>query len=270
MRRLNREFRGKDATTDVLSFPAGDIQASQNDGTSTGDKDRSPVPLPPRAGDIAISLARARAQARRFGHSTEREIRILMLHGVLHLLGMDHANDGGRMARAEKRWRDAPGPAGGPDRAGAAMMLAMILAALVAIPLLGLVTFVQLLYLESMRLRTRDLPALEFFKDTLEDKLGLKTEDGAGAFSLIKHTLLVLLGIFYFAWFAGERPMGRGGFLAGRAGGVAGDDRGGLRAAAAALPPHVRPLAAAAGSAAARPGAGWRGRAWRCSASSNR
>jgi len=85
-------------------------------------------------------------------------------------------------------------------------MLAVILAALVATPALGLVTFVQLLYLESMRLRTRDLPALEFFKDTLEDKIGLKTEDGAGAFSLIKHTLLVLLGIFYFAWFADGEP----------------------------------------------------------------
>jgi putative hemolysin len=84
--------------------------------------------------------------------------------------------------------------------------LAVILAALVATPVLGLVTFVQLLYLESMRLRTRDLPALEFFKDTLEDKIGLKTEDGAGAFSLIKHTLLVLLGIFYFAWFADGEP----------------------------------------------------------------
>ncbi|MFY9724548.1 MAG: hemolysin family protein [Bryobacteraceae bacterium] len=86
------------------------------------------------------------------------------------------------------------------------MILAVILAALVATPVLGLVTFVQLLYLESMRLRTRDLPALKFFKDTLEDKLGLKTEDGAGAFSVIKHTLLVLLGIFYFAWFADGEP----------------------------------------------------------------
>jgi CBS domain containing-hemolysin-like protein len=82
------------------------------------------------------------------------------------------------------------------------MMLAVVLATLLAIPLLGLVTFVQLLYLESLRLRTRDLPALEFFKDTLEDKLGLKTEQGAGSFSLIKHTLLVLLGVLYFAWFA--------------------------------------------------------------------
>ena len=86
------------------------------------------------------------------------------------------------------------------------MTLAVALATLVSVPLLGLVTFVQLLYLESLRLRTRDLPSLEFFKETLEDKLGLKTEDGAGAFSLIKHTLLVLLGIFYFAWFADGEP----------------------------------------------------------------
>ena len=64
----------------------------------------------------------------------------------------------------------------------------------------------QLLYLESLRLRTRDLPSLKFFKDTLEDKLGLKTEEGAGTFSLIKHTLLVLLGVFYFAWFADGEP----------------------------------------------------------------
>ena len=92
-------------------------------------------------------------------------------------------------------------------------MLAVILAALVAAPLLGLVTFVQLLYLESMRLRTRDLPALDFFKDTLEDKIGLKTEDGAGAYSLIKHTLLVLLGVFYFAWFAAYEPWDAGALL---------------------------------------------------------
>ena len=93
------------------------------------------------------------------------------------------------------------------------MILAVILAALVATPALALATFVQLLYLESMRLRTRDLPALDFFKDTLEDKIGLKTEDGAGAFSLIKHTLMVLLGIFFFAWFADDVPWNAGVFL---------------------------------------------------------
>jgi putative hemolysin len=86
------------------------------------------------------------------------------------------------------------------------MIFAVMLAAFVATPLLGLVTFVQLLYLESLRLRTRDLPSLEFFKDTLQDRIGLKTEDGAGTYSLIKHTLLVLLGMFYFAWFADGQP----------------------------------------------------------------
>ena len=89
LRRLNRDFRGVDAATDVLSFPA-----VRNGRSAAG-----------RLGDLAISIARARAQARWFGHSTEQEIQILMLHGVLHLLGMDHENDGGRMARAEKQWR---------------------------------------------------------------------------------------------------------------------------------------------------------------------
>jgi probable rRNA maturation factor len=56
-------------------------------------------------GDIAISLARARAQAREFGHAIEQEVQILMLHGVLHLMGHDHETDSGAMARAEKRWR---------------------------------------------------------------------------------------------------------------------------------------------------------------------
>jgi putative hemolysin len=87
------------------------------------------------------------------------------------------------------------------------MMTAVILATLATIPLLGLVTFVQVLYQESLRLRTRDLPSLKFFKETIEDRIGLKTtEQGASAFSLIKHSLLVWLTIFFFAWFADGRP----------------------------------------------------------------
>ena len=82
------------------------------------------------------------------------------------------------------------------------MIAAVIIATLILIPLLGLMTFVQVLYLESLRLRTRDLPSLKFFKDTLEDKIGLSAEDGAGAFSLVKHALLAVLGILFFAWFA--------------------------------------------------------------------
>jgi len=85
-------------------------------------------------------------------------------------------------------------------------MIAIILATLVALPLLAIVNFVQVLYLESMRLRTRDLPALKFFKETLEDKLGMKTERGASSFSLVKHTLLVFIAICYFAWFADGAP----------------------------------------------------------------
>jgi probable rRNA maturation factor len=93
LRRLNREFRGQDYSTDVLSFPA--------------------APPAPHLGSIAISWQRARAQAREFGHHTEHEVEILMLHGLLHLLGLDHETDGGRMARAEKRWRTRLGLAPG-------------------------------------------------------------------------------------------------------------------------------------------------------------
>lgn len=85
LQRLNRDFRGCDYPTDVLSFPSGQPAGS--------------------LGDIAISAARAAEQAREHGHEIAEEIRILMLHGVLHLMGMDHENDNGRMSRAERRYR---------------------------------------------------------------------------------------------------------------------------------------------------------------------
>lgn len=89
LRRLNRTFRKKDYATDVLSFPAA----------------------PPNGflGEIAISYPRATEQASEYGLAVDEEIRILMLHGVLHLLGMDHETDRGRMARAEAKWRAALG-----------------------------------------------------------------------------------------------------------------------------------------------------------------
>lgn len=96
LRRLNREFRGQDAPTDVLSFPE------------------------PGGGEIAVSFDRAAAQAAELGHMVEQELRILMLHGVLHLMGMDHETDGGEMAREETRWRRKLGlPAGLIERAHA-------------------------------------------------------------------------------------------------------------------------------------------------------
>ena len=82
------------------------------------------------------------------------------------------------------------------------MSLAIALFIMALSLLLGLVTFVQLLYLESLRLRTRDFPAIKFFKETLEDKLGFQTEDGAGSFTLVKHTTVLLIGILYFLVFA--------------------------------------------------------------------
>jgi probable rRNA maturation factor len=71
-------------------------------------------------GEVAISFEHAREQAAERRHSLEDEIRILMLHGVLHLMGMDHEADDGRMARAERRWRRALElPEGLIERAGA-------------------------------------------------------------------------------------------------------------------------------------------------------
>jgi probable rRNA maturation factor len=98
LRRLNRQFLGHDYATDVLSFP-------------------SPGP-DGFLGEMAISGARAAEQAREFGHSVEQEAGILMLHGLLHLLGMDHERDRGKMARAERRFRQQLGlPQGLIERA---------------------------------------------------------------------------------------------------------------------------------------------------------
>ena len=64
-------------------------------------------------GEMAISVERAKEQANEFGHTLEDEIEILMLHGVLHLMGMDHERDSGRMRRAETQWRKTLGLPGG-------------------------------------------------------------------------------------------------------------------------------------------------------------
>jgi probable rRNA maturation factor len=87
MRRLNREFRGKDKPTDILSFPA-----AQN----------GKVKL---AGDIAISREIARRNAKALGHSLDTELKVLLLHGLLHLAGHDHESDKGEMAALEHKLR---------------------------------------------------------------------------------------------------------------------------------------------------------------------
>ena len=89
MRRLNRQFRHKDKPTDVLSFPS----------------DLSVKSYAKCAGDLAISIEIARQNAQRLGHSLEEELKVLMLHGVLHLAGYDHESDDGEMARTEEGLR---------------------------------------------------------------------------------------------------------------------------------------------------------------------
>lgn len=82
------------------------------------------------------------------------------------------------------------------------MSLLLLLLTAAALVLLALVTFTQLLYLESMRLRTRELPSLKFFRDELEGRLGLKIEQGAAAFSIVKHSLFVAITGLLFASFS--------------------------------------------------------------------
>jgi probable rRNA maturation factor len=101
MRTLNRRFRGKDYATDVLSFPA----QSNSDGKFSL---RSPASSP-YLGDIVIATGVARRQARTAGHGAMEELRILALHGLLHLLGYDHERDDGQMARVERRLRHKGG-----------------------------------------------------------------------------------------------------------------------------------------------------------------
>jgi probable rRNA maturation factor len=84
LQELNSQFLGHDYATDVLSFPS-DVEGE--------------------LGDLAISVDRAEAQAQEFGHTRIDEVCILMLHGMLHLTGMDHETDSGEMARAEQKWR---------------------------------------------------------------------------------------------------------------------------------------------------------------------
>ena len=87
LRRLNKTFRGKNKPTDVLSFPSPDTISGVH------------------AGDLAISLETAERQAISYGHTLRDEVRILILHGTLHLSGLDHETDRGEMAAREAQLR---------------------------------------------------------------------------------------------------------------------------------------------------------------------
>ncbi len=112
MRILNRSYRRKDYATDVLSFPgSGTPDRGSRPSTRSGRPEpvegRPAAPGTRSLGDIVIATGVARRQARGAGHSYQAELRVLALHGLLHLLGYDHdrRGDRGRMARAEARLR---------------------------------------------------------------------------------------------------------------------------------------------------------------------
>ncbi|KAA0256187.1 MAG: rRNA maturation RNase YbeY [Acidobacteria bacterium] len=108
MRSLNRRWRGLDRPTDVLSFPAGE---------------------PGFLGDVVVDVPYAARQAGRLGHGLDREVQVLLVHGVLHLMGHDHETDDGTMFRLQRCVvarafgpgpdgvpGDGPGPGGRPGR----------------------------------------------------------------------------------------------------------------------------------------------------------
>ena len=98
IKKINAEFRNKDAATDVLSFPLYDFEAEEN------------MPLNPDGsvslGDIVVSLERAAEQAEEYGHSFEREVAFLCVHSMLHLLGYDHVDSEEDDAEMRRRQRE--------------------------------------------------------------------------------------------------------------------------------------------------------------------
>lgn len=113
--RMNRAFRGKQGPTDILSFPADGAESRQGRGTAEarrarrGQDRRGILSSTSYLGDIAISAETARRNAQRLGRSLPDELRVLMLHGVLHLAGYDHEADRGEMDRLERRLRERLG-----------------------------------------------------------------------------------------------------------------------------------------------------------------
>lgn len=91
IKKLNRQFRGKDYATDVLSFPSHQESFEK--------------PLKPSLGDVVISLDRAAVQAKENGLTFGNEVEQLILHGLLHLCGYDHETDNGEMNRLEQKLR---------------------------------------------------------------------------------------------------------------------------------------------------------------------
>ena len=87
MRQINHQYRDRDVPTDVLSFPGEESAEGRH------------------LGDVAVSIPTARQQAQKRGHSLQRELRLLLVHGILHCIGYDHEADAGEMDRLEAQMR---------------------------------------------------------------------------------------------------------------------------------------------------------------------
>ena len=98
---INREQRGVDRPTDVLSFPMFDLTPGEPPTEESAETDPETGLFP--LGDMAISLPRARAQAEEYGHPLSRELAYLAVHSVLHLLGYDHLDEGEEKRRMRER-----------------------------------------------------------------------------------------------------------------------------------------------------------------------
>jgi probable rRNA maturation factor len=99
IQQLNRDYRDKDMATDVLSFPLEEEQEGSDEPEVIGG------PMERMLGDIVISIEKAEAQAKEYGHSIERELAFLAVHGMLHLLGHDHEADAAteKIMRSEEK-----------------------------------------------------------------------------------------------------------------------------------------------------------------------
>lgn len=103
---VNREFRGVDRATDVLSFPLNELTAGEFDESIC---EHDPKTNAVMLGDMMISLERCQAQGTEFGHGFEREICYLTVHSVLHLLGYDHVDEGEMKAQMRAREKEIMG-----------------------------------------------------------------------------------------------------------------------------------------------------------------
>ena len=106
IRRVNREFRGVDCATDVLSFPFSEQRPGAFDAQLC---ERDPESGRLLLGDMMISLERCALQGEEFGHGFEREIRYLTVHSVLHLLGYDHVDEGKMKKQMRAREKEIMG-----------------------------------------------------------------------------------------------------------------------------------------------------------------